>query len=193
MEDALKVYVNDVAVAGSTTLVDDTIDYTVTAYAVGARTGNDHKLDGDMYSLWFSATDYIDFDIEANRRKFTDINGVPVFLGRNGELPTGTAPILFLGYNSGTAWAENRGTATSSFTINGTPAAVTTALQGQYGELLENIRITGTLRLQSYTVSTLPTATAAGLIYVSNETGGATVAFADGTNWRRVQDRNIVS
>lgn len=32
-----------------------------------------------------------------------------------------------------------------------------------------------------------------GLIYVSDETGGATMAFSDGTNWRRVQDRNVVS
>lgn len=31
------------------------------------------------------------------------------------------------------------------------------------------------------------------VIYVSNETGGKTLAFADGTNWRRVQDRVIVS
>jgi hypothetical protein len=49
-------------------------------------------------------------------------------------------------------------------------------------------------QLAIYTVSTLPTAaTAAKLIYVSNETGGAVVAFSDGTNWRRVTDRAIVS
>ena len=49
--------------------------------------------------------------------------------------------------------------------------------------------------LPSYTVTTLPDATryVGGIIYVSNETGGATVAFSDGTNWRRVQDRTIVS
>lgn len=47
----------------------------------------------------------------------------------------------------------------------------------------------------SYTVATLPDATLyeAGVIYVSDETGGATLAFSDGTNWRRVQDRAIVS
>lgn len=32
-----------------------------------------------------------------------------------------------------------------------------------------------------------------GLIAVTNEAGGYTVAFSDGTNWRRVQDRVIVS
>lgn len=47
----------------------------------------------------------------------------------------------------------------------------------------------------SYTVATVPDATIyeGSTIYVSNETGGKTLAFSDGTNWRRVQDRNIVS
>ena len=46
----------------------------------------------------------------------------------------------------------------------------------------------------SYTVAGLPAATTAGQIaFVSNETGGAVLAFADGTNWRRVTDRAIVS
>lgn len=50
------------------------------------------------------------------------------------------------------------------------------------------------LGLPSYTVSTLPSASPAGQIsYVSNESGGATPAFTDGTNWRRVADRAIVS
>ncbi len=31
------------------------------------------------------------------------------------------------------------------------------------------------------------------MIYVSNETGGSTMAFYDGTNWRRIQDRAIIS
>jgi hypothetical protein len=48
--------------------------------------------------------------------------------------------------------------------------------------------------LPSYTTTTLPSASIAGaMIYVSNETGGAVPAFSDGTNWRRVTDRAIVS
>jgi hypothetical protein len=48
--------------------------------------------------------------------------------------------------------------------------------------------------LPSYVKTSLPSATdAAGLIYVSNEAGGAVVAFSDGTNWRRVTDRAVVS
>ncbi len=49
------------------------------------------------------------------------------------------------------------------------------------------------VKFPSYTVATLPTATAAQQIYVSDETGGAVMAFSDGTNWRRCTDRVIVS
>lgn len=46
----------------------------------------------------------------------------------------------------------------------------------------------------SYTVAGLPpVGSGGGFIYVSDETGGATLAFSDGTDWRRVQDRAIVS
>lgn len=48
--------------------------------------------------------------------------------------------------------------------------------------------------LKSYTVATLPTASGDfRLIYVSDETGGAVPAFNDGTDWRRVTDRAVVS
>jgi len=50
-------------------------------------------------------------------------------------------------------------------------------------------------RLVSYTVSTLPDPSdwPAGLIYVANEAGGPVPAFSDGTDWRRVTDRAVVS
>lgn len=48
--------------------------------------------------------------------------------------------------------------------------------------------------LTSYTVVTLPSAaTAAQMIYVSNETGGAVLAFSNGVNWLRVTDRAVVA
>lgn len=51
------------------------------------------------------------------------------------------------------------------------------------------------LLLKSYTVATLPTASlwTGGIIYVTDETGGAQPAFSDGTNWRRFTDRAVVS
>ena len=66
--------------------------------------------------------------------------------------------------------------------------------------------LTGVTTLQSFTVVQLeggaatllapdfdPATGRAATVYVSDETGGATLAFSDGTNWRRVQDRAIVS
>ena len=49
--------------------------------------------------------------------------------------------------------------------------------------------------LPEFTVATLPSApdNPRMLIYVSDETGGAVPAFSDGTNWRRVTDRAVVS
>ena len=61
------------------------------------------------------------------------------------------------------------------------------------------LRVTGrtpaAFVLSTYTVATLPSASmwVRGLIYVSDEVGGATVAFSNGINWLRCQDRAIVS
>jgi len=70
----------------------------------------------------------------------------------------------------------------SNTTTIGNSSTVSTHLQG--------VVVVG-----EYTVATLPTASTyqAGMIMVSDETGGYTQAFSDGTNWRRVQDRAIVS
>lgn len=58
-----------------------------------------------------------------------------------------------------------------------------------------NASIGGTLSLGSFTVSTVPSAgaSAGSLIYVVNEAGGATIAFSDGTSWRRIHDRQVIS
>ena len=49
--------------------------------------------------------------------------------------------------------------------------------------------------LPSFTVATLPSApdNPQMMLYVSDEAGGAVPAFSDGTFWRRVTDRAIVS
>lgn len=53
----------------------------------------------------------------------------------------------------------------------------------------------GPLVLASYTVATVPDAAEweGGVIYVSDETGGAVLAFSEGTDWRRVTDRAVIS
>jgi len=65
--------------------------------------------DGEIGFLYFS-TEYIDFSLEENRLKFVDGLGNPRYIGQNGELPTGSAPLIYmpfkdadnLGYNAGT-------------------------------------------------------------------------------------------
>jgi len=72
-------------------------------------------------------------------------------------------------------------------------------------DLVDFIR---TLRKQpcpipAYTVANLPSASTwyttqtqlgySSLVFVTNESGGSVPAFTDGTNWRRVTDRAIVS
>ena len=53
---------------------------------------------------------------------------------------------------------------------------------------------TGYPELPKYSPGGLPdVGPGGGLIAVTGEVGGYTVAFSDGTNWRRVQDRAIVS
>ncbi len=53
----------------------------------------------------------------------------------------------------------------------------------------------GPVELASYTVAGVPSAStfAKSMIYVSDESGGAVPAFSDGTNWRRVTDRAVIS
>lgn len=55
--------------------------------------------------------------------------------------------------------------------------------------------VDGTVRVKSYTVAGLPAASAGEgqIAFVSNESGGAVLAFSDGSNWRRVTDRAVVS
>lgn len=55
--------------------------------------------------------------------------------------------------------------------------------------------LNGLPELPAYTVATLPAATdrAGRMLYVSDASGGAVPAFSDGTSWRRVTDRTVIS
>lgn len=56
--------------------------------------------------------------------------------------------------------------------------------------------IADTLALPQFTVSGVTAASGSNkgqIVYISDETGGATLAFSDGTNWRRLQDRAVIS
>jgi hypothetical protein len=51
------------------------------------------------------------------------------------------------------------------------------------------------VQLKSCLVASVPDASfnEGAIVYISNEAGGKTLAFSDGVNWRRVQDRAIIS
>jgi len=55
--------------------------------------------------------------------------------------------------------------------------------------------VDGPVRVGSYTVAALPAASAGAgqIIYVPDATGGAVLAFSDGTDWRRSTDRAVVT
>jgi hypothetical protein len=55
--------------------------------------------------------------------------------------------------------------------------------------------VSGPVAVGSYSVATVPSAAlgAGQIIYVSSESGGATLAFSDGTSWRRTTDRAVIS
>lgn len=76
-------------------------------------------------------------------------------------------------------------------------AAVTLGNELGNGATITNAEVNclAPMRLPTFTVAGLPLASsyARAVVYVSNESGGAVLAFSDGTNWRRVTDRNVVS
>jgi hypothetical protein len=89
------LYINDVSDITSSTLTNDTIDYTVADFVIGARGDGASKLNGCLAELYFAPGQYLDFSVAANRRKFISAIGKPVPLGTTGVLPTGTAPLVY--------------------------------------------------------------------------------------------------
>lgn len=66
---------------------------------------------------WIGQGQFADQSITANRRKFIDGSGKPVFLGATGQLPTGASPIVFFSGDMAT-YPVNKGTG-GAFTLTG--------------------------------------------------------------------------
>lgn len=116
------MYINDVSDVGTTVLTNDTIDYTAADWGVGADPDGTELMDGCMSEIYFAPGQYLDFSIIGNRRKFITSGGKPVYLGSNGGLPTGTAPILYSHLGDGETvanFATNRGSG-GDLSITGT-------------------------------------------------------------------------
>ena len=117
------LYVNDVDdLAAGSTLTDDSIDYTLANWAIGATVAGTGLVDSALAELYFAPGQYLDFSLVSNRRKFISASGKPVSLGATGSLPTGTAPIIYQRVADGAAvatFATNLGTG-GDFSITGT-------------------------------------------------------------------------
>lgn len=119
------VYINGQAVSATwSTYTNDLIDFNISTsprYHIGNGVVTTSPLNGKLGALWFN-TSYIDLSVATNLAKFvtgTGIDAKPVDLGATGELPTGTAPLIYLpmyGNNAG----KNYGTG-GDFTVNSGP------------------------------------------------------------------------
>jgi len=123
--------------------------------------------------------------------------------GHDGSAYSGTRGRF--GFNAAENWSSgHHGT---YFTVSTTPVGATAVVEalrvteagniraGSDGTAACKLDVDGPVRVKGYTVAGVPSAAAGAgqIIYVSNESGGAVLAFSDGTNWRRVTDRAVIS
>ena len=83
-------------------------------------------------------------------------------------------------------------TATDTVNYGGVADTVVALVNSDYGVVETS---GGPVEFPQYTVAGVPSASAytGHMIYVSNESGGSVMAFSDGTNWRRMTDRAVIS
>jgi hypothetical protein len=91
-------------------------------WGLGAYPNGGNIFTGSLGDIWFMPGLYIDLSIEANRRRFISAAGEPVYLGANGEGPTGAVPLVYLS-GALASWHTNKGTG-GGFTLTGSPASL---------------------------------------------------------------------
>ena len=119
-----QIYVNDaVPNLGMTTnpAASPTLDFTSTDWGFGARTSAAQKTNACITEFWM-ALEFIDFSVTANRRKFISSALKPVWLGANGQNPTGNIPIIYVPDGDP---STNKGSG-GDFTVTGTLTACAT-------------------------------------------------------------------
>lgn len=81
-------------------------------------------------------------------------------------------------------------TDTTDIAIDYGSVVTANSYKGDFEYIMETSGVTH----DSFMVASLPNAGIPGqMIYISNESGGSTMAFSDGSNWRRITDRAVVS
>jgi hypothetical protein len=112
------VMVNEKEIVGGSSLVSSGIPAlsSITQWTMfAARTGAS-KMDGALGDFWLHFGTYTDFNVELNRRYFTDLNGNPLPIPDNG-IVAGLTPNLFM-RGTDMATGNNRGSG-GNFTVNG--------------------------------------------------------------------------
>jgi len=111
------IYINGVRDVDSVlTLTNDTIDFGgILGVAAEGSTGG-QTIGANISDVWMDDT-YI--DLSANNPFYDTDTGKPKFLGENGELPTGSSPLIYLPLRADAA-GNNKGTG-GDFTVNSGP------------------------------------------------------------------------
>lgn len=121
------LYINDVNVPLTNNIfIDDFIEASIYEVSWGGGHTGLRKHNGYSADVWIDFGTYIDLSDAAERAKFIDANGNPVFLGADGSLPTGSAPDIFLSGDTDT-WHQNKNTTAGGFTENGTLTTASTS------------------------------------------------------------------
>lgn len=105
-----KLYVGDDSeLSLITTYTDDTIDYTVNDWVIGARSDGQNTFNGAIGELLFWPNVYYDWGIEANRRKVITEDGKPVSPFKlKGLIADLSTPVIHLHLDEGEAPANYR-------------------------------------------------------------------------------------
>ncbi|MGI0010477.1 MAG: hypothetical protein ACREAE_03665, partial [Nitrosopumilaceae archaeon] len=122
---ARHIYINDVSDITQTTFTNDTIDYTVADWAVGALPDGTSKLNSALQQLFFNTT-YVDLSVTANRRKYISSFLEQTPFGSVGQLPLGNIkPLIFAEDGDVTGNVGSGGTFTLVGTLDKTTSAPT--------------------------------------------------------------------
>lgn len=115
------LYVNDVSDKSVITNTAGTVDFTTGVHMVGrAAQSNIQHLNGCLAEFIIGYGTYVDFSIEANRRKIFTASGSPVSKGSDGSGTGFGVPHIYLGGPDKTVatWPTNAGSG-GGFTVNG--------------------------------------------------------------------------
>jgi len=164
-------------VQGSTTTV--TGDISISGNITGADTDNISEGTTNLYYTTARANAAIDAKLTGD-----------ITLGNVTSQSTNTGVVEGVVFQPITDYGSITNTANITIDYGAVNEAGTVPAIGDFEYLNDIFGPTG----DSFTVSSLPSAAQPGqMIYVSDETGGSVMAFSDGSNWRRITDRAVVS